>query len=136
MTTFYEAKTEIYNLIKTGWGNTTPIVYDVLSYIPSARNPYIHVSINAVNIESDSGFIGNKYFKMHGSIIIEIYTIFGISSQLIDGYAQSAINVLRRNTQYVTILTPSIVTVPKQVDDGWYNVNVMASFYYFDLNTN
>lgn len=136
MTTFTEAKSEIYNLIKTGWGDTTHIVWDVLNYIPTARNPYIHVSMNSVSMDSDSGFIGNKYFKMHGSIIIEIYTIFGVGTGLIDGYAQSAINILRRNTQYVTILTPSIVTVPKQVDNGWMNVNVMASFYYFDINTN
>lgn len=130
----HQARIAIENAINIGWDDRTYVVWDDLVYTPIQPNPYIRVSVQSLYQPADGGFIGSRYYKMHGVVTIQIFTESGVGRTLIDELAEAAITILRGNIPGITLECPSAVTAPFEIENGWQSMNVIANFYYFDTD--
>lgn len=130
--TLIEARKAIYDSIIAQWGDTTLISFDDIYFQPEHPDPYISISTQSIYQPNDSGFIGNKNWKMHGSILIQIFVDSGDDRDQLDTFAQQLVNILRAPISGITMLAPSAMTIPSQISSGWQQMNVIANFWYFD----
>jgi len=133
MTTLNQARGRIYQDFVTGWGTTSALTFDNEKFSPPATANWVRLSVrHNASTQKSLGAVGNRKFMRGGSVFVQCFTALDSGVSGADNLATVARNIFEGITlsPETVYFTDVVVREIGPTDDGYYQINVEASFDY------
>jgi len=133
--TLNEARERVYQTWNTGWGATTTWARDNINFTPPSNTSWARLSVRHLPSDVDSmGAVGDRKFLRTAMVLVQLFVPLDSNVQDADTLSTTARDLFEGKT-----LTPEnlwFTAVDSReigpTDDGWFQVNVEATFNYID----
>lgn len=132
---FSDAEAEIRKFFDTGWASATEVAYPDLEFTVPTNTTWVRFDVRENDgTQVSMGSVGNNRFRHFGIITIQVFQPSGQGSVDARDKANKALSVFMgkkttNDIQFTDVQARQIGNDGK----GFYQVNVLASFYYDEL---
>lgn len=130
--TLNEARERIYQTFVTGWGATSPFVFDNEKLDTPVDTDWVRVSVRHTASRQDTlGAVGNRKFLRFGSVIVQCFSKEDGGAGAAGTLAITARNLFEGKTLSPEGIWFNAVDIREiGASEGWYQINVEATFSY------
>lgn len=140
LSSFVEARDEILTLFRTAWiaqaPPVPPVIYgDIESDPPKDGTAWATAKVlHSISNQATLGESGNRRFRRHGLVVINIYTPAGDGLVAADAMSKVALDAFEGKTSASGSIWFKNVHMSEGGQDGnWHNSQVMAEFEYDEV---
>lgn len=116
-----------------GWGNTTPVAWPNVGFIPVINAPWVRFNINARTRRQIEIGNGQKTYRTPGLVIIQVFTPKNDGDAEAIDLGDQVAAILHNSTGDSVRCKASTVKIIGEGDDDWYQVNVSTPFVYDEI---
>ena len=132
---FKEAEAELRSFFNTGWGGETAVAWPDTEFKPPSNESWVRFDCRENDgFQASAGSPGNNRFRHTGFVTIQIFQPSGKASVEARDLAVLALSIFMGNQTSNGIAFKNVQG--RQVGNdgnGYYQINVLAEFFYDEL---